>query len=133
MRHPETPTRAGRWFYRIALATALTVGLLQMYHVRAGLLTNYGADVFGTMWLYAMTRLGWTVVQRGRTASPQLSAAIVFFACGASEFGQRLHWVPGYYDPWDVIAFGLSVVASVALERAIGPFAMPTATTKNAT
>ena len=94
-----------------------------MYHVRAGVLTDYGADVFGTAWLYAMTRLGRTVVQRGRTVQPVPTAAVVFGLCTISEFGQLVGIVPGRFDPFDIVAFLAAVVASVAIERWVGPFA----------
>ena len=34
---------AGRVFYNVSMALALAVGALQMFHVRGGLLTDYGA------------------------------------------------------------------------------------------
>jgi hypothetical protein len=104
-------TRAGRVFYNVALSTALAVGALQMYRVRGGLLTDYGADVFGTAWLYAITRSGRTILQRGRTVSAGSAATIVFVLCVVSEFGQKLHFVPGRYDPYDIAAYAASVVA----------------------
>src|SRR5262245_8352318 len=115
-------TRAGRQFYRISMCLALCIGALQMYRVRAGFVTNYGADLLGTVWLYAMTRLGWTVVQRGRAASAGAAALIVFALCTLSEFAQRWRFLPGRYDPYDILAFGVAVGASLGLERVAGPF-----------
>ena len=43
------------------MTTALAIGALQMFHIRAGFVTNYGADVFGTAWLYGMFRQGRTI------------------------------------------------------------------------
>src|SRR4051812_48022217 len=74
-----TPT--GRAFQVVATITALSVGALQMYHVRGGILTDYGADVFGTAWVYATTRFGKTFIQRGRILGAGASAAIVFLLC----------------------------------------------------
>ena len=34
---------AGRVFYNVSMALALAVGALQVFHVRGGLLTDYGA------------------------------------------------------------------------------------------
>jgi len=113
----SSATRAGRAFYSVAISTALAVGALQMYHIRGGLLTNYGADVFGTAWLYAMTRLGRTIIQRGRTTGATSAAAIVFALCALSELGQRMHLVPGRFDPYDIVAYGLSVAACWAIDR----------------
>jgi hypothetical protein len=95
-----------------------------MYHVRGGLLTDYGADVFGTAWLYAMTRSGRTILQRGRTAGAGHAAAIVFALCVVSEFGQKLHLVPGRYDPNDIAAYAGSVVACWMIDHLV-PFVGP--------
>src|SRR5262249_45933813 len=117
----STSTRAGRIFYAVAISTALAIGALQMYHVRGGILTNYGADVFGTAWLYAMTRLGRTVIQRGRTAGAGISAGIVFLLCAVSELGQRVHLVPGHYDPYDIVAYAVTAGTCWVIDRVV-PF-----------
>ncbi|MEO8029271.1 MAG: hypothetical protein ABJC74_01495 [Gemmatimonadota bacterium] len=44
--------RAGHVFYLVAVTTAPSVTALQMLQVRGGLLTVYGADLFGTAWPY---------------------------------------------------------------------------------
>lgn len=119
-------------FFGVTAALALTVGLLQTFRVHGGWLTNYGADVFGTAWLYAMTRTGRTIVQRGRAVAAWLAAAFVFAGCAASEFGQRLHVVPGHFDWYDIAAFAFTVLACVALDRWAGPFVHPQATDADA-
>lgn len=119
----DEATFAGRAFYASAFTTSLVIGGLQMYRVHAGVLTDYGADVFGTLWLYAMVRLGRTVVQRGRTVQPVPTAAVVFGLCTLSELGQLVGIVPGHYDPFDIVAFLAAVAASVVIERWMGPFA----------
>lgn len=45
---PRTVSWAGRAFHLGSVVLALGVGALQMFQVRGGFLTNYGADVFGT-------------------------------------------------------------------------------------
>ena len=112
------PTRAGRAFYGISTVTALAVGALQMYRVRGGLLTDYGADFFGTAWLYAMTRLGGTVIQRGRSLGAWPTGLLIFALCTLSEFGQRLHLVPGHYDPLDILTYALAILACWLVDRA---------------
>lgn len=112
----SVPTRAGRVFHAAMMTTALAVGALQMYRVHGGLLTDYGADVFGTAWLYAMAREGRTIVQRGRTMGAWSAAAIIFVLCAASEAGQRLHLVPGRFDPYDLAAYGVSVVVCAVID-----------------
>ncbi|HET7041999.1 MAG TPA: hypothetical protein VFI13_08260 [Gemmatimonadales bacterium] len=116
-------TRGGRAFFTGAMATALLVGALQMYRVHGGLLTDYGADLFGTAWLYAMVRQGRTVVRRGRILTPEVAAALVFAGCAASEFGQRWHLVPGHFDPMDLLTYALAVVACAFLDRTLLPMA----------
>src|SRR5262245_52084930 len=113
---PST-THAGRVFYAAAISTALAVGALQMYRVRGGLLTDYGADVFGTAWLYAMTRQGRTIIQRGRQVSASTAALIVFALCALSEVGQRVHLVPGHFDSYDMVAYGMTVAVCFALDQ----------------
>jgi hypothetical protein len=119
-------TRTGRAFHKAAFAAAMVVGALQMYHVRGGFLTNYGADFFGTAWVYATMRIGGTVVQRGRAAEAWSSALTTFALCVAWELGQRLHWIPGRFDPFDIVTYGVAVVACLAIDR-IAPLAFLTA------
>src|SRR5262245_45885111 len=119
------PTRTGRLVYRAAMLSALVIAALQMFRVRAGMLTDYGADVLGTAWLYAMTRLGWTVFQRRRPTTALIAAAIVFALCVISELGQRAGVVPGRYDPYDIVAFAIGISACLVLERALGSFVAP--------
>ena len=125
-------TQSGRVFYYVALTAALAVGALQMFRVRGGLLTDYGADVFGTAWLYAMTRQGSTIVQRGRIASPVVAAAVVLACCVLSEFGQRVGVVPGRFDPYDLAAYGFTTLACCWLDARLGPFAKPIGTAADA-
>ena len=114
---------AGRAFYTISFAASLAIGALQMFGVRGGLLTSYGADVFGTAWLYAMFRQGRTVFQRGRTLRPEAAAIVVFAGCAASELAQRWRLIPGTFDPFDFAAFGVSVVLCGVIDRLCGPLA----------
>ena len=114
-------TRAGRRFYGVSVTAALLVGGLEMYRVHGGLLTDYGADLFGAAWLYAMTRLGRTIVQRGRTLDAGRTGIAIFALCALSELGQRVHLVPGRYDPWDIVTYALAILACWAVEWA-SPF-----------
>ena len=118
------PTGAGRVFSAVATATALGVGALQMAHVHGGLLTDYGADVFGTAWLYAPFRFGQAIGLRGRVLSPSVTAAVVFAGCALSEIAQRLRLLPGRYDPYDLVAFGATVLLCWLLDVKAGPFAI---------
>ena len=112
------------------MAAALGIGALQMFHVRGGVITNYGADVIGTAWLYAMFRQGRTVVQRGSPWSAMTTALFVFTGCVASEVGQRLAIIPGVFDPLDIVAFAATVMTCAALDRFIASTPRPD-TTRN--
>jgi hypothetical protein len=113
---------AGRTFYLGSVALALGVGALQMFHVRAGVLTNYGADIFGTGWLYAIFRQGKSLYPR-RELSPELTSAFVFLGCAASEFGQLWRVVPGTFDPFDLVAYGVTVLACYLVDRRVAALA----------
>lgn len=123
----KTPSRsssaAADTFWYGTLATSLAVGALQMYRVRGGWLTSYGADVFGTAWLYAIFRQGRTVVQKRRPATAGTVAALVWTGCAASEFAQRAHWVPGVFDPYDLLSYTVTVLACYAIDRLVIPLA----------
>jgi hypothetical protein len=109
--------RAGRLFYVGMTTAALAIGALQMFHVRGGFVTNYGADLFGTAWFYAMFRQGRTIFQRGRPLGAAASASAVFAGCAAFELAQRIDLFPGVFDPLDLAAFAGSVLACYALDR----------------
>src|SRR5262245_59753288 len=93
-------------------------GVLQMARVR-GVVTSYGADVFGTAWLYGMFRQGRTVFQRGRPAGAAAAAGVVFAGCAASEFAQRARLLPGVFDPLDLATYAVSVLVCYALDRRV--------------
>lgn len=113
-------TTAARLFYNAMMAIALAIGALQTFQVKAGWLTNYGADVFGTAWLYGLFRQGRTVLQRRRGGmSAGATAAFVFAGCAGSEFMQAVKLIPGVFDPLDLAAFAATVTACYALDRAL--------------
>ena len=115
-------TRRNIFFYG-SMAAALSIGVLQMNRIRGGLITDYGADLFGTVWLYAMFRQGRTIFQRGRRLSAGNAAVLVFLGCAASEFAQKLHWLPGVYDAFDILAYALAVAGCFALDGIFGSLA----------
>jgi hypothetical protein len=119
---PAFWTRRNIFFYG-SMTAALCIGALQMCRVRGGPLTNYGADLLGTIWLYAMFRQGRTIVARGRSVSAAGAAGFVFLGCTISEFAQRSHWLPGVYDPLDVLTYAVAVTASYMSDRTWGPLA----------
>jgi hypothetical protein len=108
---------AGALLYLVVMVSALGIGALQMFRVNAGFLTNYGADVIGTAWFYAMFRQGRTVFTRGRRLPPGTVAGLVLTGCVGTEYAQRLRLFPGVFDPFDLLAFAVSVFACLALDR----------------
>ena len=113
-------TRGDVFFYG-SMAAALCIGGLQMIRVRGGLLTDYGADLLGTIWLYAMFRQGRTIFLRRRQLSAGSAAGLVFLGCTASEFAQKLHWLPGVYDPTDILTYALAVTVCFVCDLICGP------------
>jgi hypothetical protein len=113
-------TIAARVFYNTMMVIALVIGALQAFQVKAGWVTNYGADVFGTAWLYGLFRQGRTVLQRGRGGmGAGATAAFVFAGCAGSELLQAFKLIPGVFDPLDLAAFAVTVVACYLLDRAV--------------
>jgi hypothetical protein len=98
------------------MTIALMIGALQMSRGRGGFVTSYGADIFGTAWLYAMFRQGRTIFGR-REMSVRSAALFVLGGCAASEIGQRFNIFPGTFDPWDFVAFVAAIAACSAIDR----------------
>jgi hypothetical protein len=111
---------SGRFFYSLALTTSLAIGALQMFHVRGGVVTDYGADVFGTAWFYAMFRQGRNVLWPGRRLSAGTAAMLVLAGCVASELAQRSSLFPGVFDPLDLVAYAVTLAALYAVDRRFG-------------
>jgi hypothetical protein len=110
--------QSGTIFYAAAVLLSLAVGALQMARVHGGWLTDYGADVFGTAWLYALARQGRTFLRRA-TMPPWQAAALVFACCAASEFAQRAGVLSGVFDPRDLAAYAATVTACAVLDHAL--------------
>jgi hypothetical protein len=103
-------TRAGQRFTNFSVATALAIGALQMFRVHGGIVTDYGADLFGVAWVYALTRTGRTIVQRGRPTSAAGAALVVFGLSVAWELGQRMRLIPGTYDRYDILTYAIAAL-----------------------
>ncbi len=104
---------------------ALAVGALQMYRVRAGVLTSYGADFLGPIALYASCRTNGTIARWfiQKAPSPAASAAIVLAGCVSWELcqlhdftGTPLAITRGRFDPLDLAAYVLGVALSFGTE-----------------
>src|SRR3954469_6784738 len=123
---PRSATPLGRLCYIGSMAAALVSAGLEMSHVHGGIITSYGADLFGTMWFYAIIRLrGSDRASRGWAASPARVAAVTFALGAASEVAQRLELLRGTYDVFDIVTFALAVSACATIEYVFGPFRAP--------
>jgi len=108
------------------MAAALVCAGLEIYHVHGGILTDFGADFFGTAWFYAILRLRWSDRPPPAWASSPARVGAVTFVLGtASEIAQRVGLLRGTYDVLDIFTFALAVIACITLEHVIGPFRAP--------
>jgi hypothetical protein len=114
-----TPTRI---FDLLAWGAFIGVGALQMGHVHAGFVTNYGADVVCPALLYVLVRRR-TMVPFNllhMRPPPGAAAACILIPCFVWEVLQRydlsgtpLAFARGHFDPLDLVAYavGVAVVA----------------------
>lgn len=93
------------------------IGGLQMRHVNAGLLTNYGADALAPPIIYFAFRGGRIRLR------PFVSFAVVLAACFLWEWSQRydLRGTPlviahGTFDPYDLVAYTVGLLAVYAID-----------------
>jgi len=93
------------------------IGGLQMYRVNAGLLTNYGADLFAPPYLYL-------VLRGGRLHSrPFVALATVLGGCFLWEWMQRYDFsgtplaiTRGSFDPFDLLAYTVGLVVIYVID-----------------
>lgn len=99
------------------VAVFVGIGGLQMYHVRAGALTSYGADLLAPPWMYMMFRMGrWKL-------GPVSALLVVFLGCLAWELAQRhdfsgtpLAITRGTFDPLDIAAYAAGLVVTFVID-----------------
>lgn len=114
-----------RLAYWLLFATWLGSALLGMNHVKAGLLTSYGADLTQPAWLYIVARSLYNPSHRSwlrRTLghSPETAALGLFLGATLTELSQ-LRWpngaFRGVFDPLDIVAYATGLLACYLLER----------------
>ena len=95
------------------------IGLLQMNRVHLGVITDYGADVVCPALLFVITRQGRSVLRHlgMRPDRPAVIAAGVFWFSAAWEIAQRFHWIPGVFDPLDLLAYAIGVLVPYLVDR----------------
>ena len=89
-----------------------------MNRIRLGIVTAYGADVFTPAWLYVCTREGKTMLKHVglRPDRPMIVAVGIFALSVAWEFGQKIHFIRGVYDPLDIVAYGVGIGAAFLID-----------------
>lgn len=118
---------AGAWRITSWALLAVWVGCaaLDMAHIRAGLLTSYGADLTIPAWLYIATRsldrpARRTLLRRMLGSSPELAGGVLLLASVASELCQWW-WphglFPGRFDPLDIVAYATGIAVCYTLDR----------------
>ena len=110
----------------IAILTFVGIGGLQMYRVRAGWVTSYGADVLLPALLYFWLRQGKTLIWHlplGRRPS----FFLVLAGCFAWEWSQAYDFTgtplvvaSGTFDPADFAAYLIGLVAAVTVDAYLG-------------
>ncbi|MBK8649664.1 MAG: hypothetical protein IPN16_24615 [Gemmatimonadetes bacterium] len=107
-------------------AVFILTAALNMLHVRAGVLTNYAADLVVPALLYVMLR-GLaeaaprpSFLRRWIGTTPARAGTVLFLASAVTEVSQRAwpHGIfSGRFDPWDLFAFGAGLALCYAGER----------------
>jgi len=109
----------------LLLSVWLGCGLLDMWHVRGGLLTSYGADITLPAWLYIIARsidnpARKTILHRFLGRSPELAAAALFTASTLTEISQWF-WpkgpFSGTFDPLDILAYAMGITICYIFDK----------------
>ncbi|HEX3876763.1 MAG TPA: hypothetical protein VHW24_07255 [Bryobacteraceae bacterium] len=99
----------------------ILIGWLQMQHEHLGYLTSQGADVVAPALLFVLTRDGKSLLRfiGLRKDRPTVIALGVFGLSLGWEICQKLHWIPGVFDPLDIAAYAAGVLAPYLLDRSL--------------
>lgn len=110
------------WWSLLVIWTACAI--LDMAHIRAGILTSHGADLTLPAWLYITVRSlddprrnTWMTRRLGY--SPALVAAVMFVGSAATEASQFFwpHGVfRGVFDVYDILAYGIGIAICYFLD-----------------
>jgi hypothetical protein len=137
MAPPATPTKTSieaelgptgvRWLDRINVVLLVPIfGIIYMqsHRIHTGWITNYGNDVFGTAWAWWIARRlcdrrlpRLRIGREPRTA--ELTVLGVFCVGLAYEVGKLLRWIPGTYDPLNLIPYGATLAVCYFIERVL--------------
>lgn len=108
-------------FWRVAfLLTALTLLATELFQ-GPGFWGSYVRDVVGPALFYMFFRgLHRPVGPRAAESffSAGRTALLLFGACLMIEGIQYLEWYSGYFDPYDLVAYGAGILSCYLLDRA---------------
>lgn len=109
--------RYWRAAYYLLLVAWVGCAVLVMKKIRAGVITNYGADLTQPAWLYVAFRDlhgsgRLRLLNRFVGSTPERAALSIFFVGVATEVSQR-YWPSGFFagrfDPFDIVAYALGI------------------------
>jgi hypothetical protein len=108
--------------YWTLFAAWITGVAMYMWRVHGGFLTNYLADLAFPPWYYIVMR---GILTGGKKPyllrwfgfSSERAAISIFLAGVVYEFGQRYRIIPGTFDLWDIIAYGIGLCVIYLLEK----------------
>ena len=121
----ELERRAWRVAYWLLSVFFVITAVLSIQRIRAGFLSNYGADFGCPAWLYIGLRglHGARPNALGRffAATPERAALVLFGGSTLTELSQ-IWWPHGFfsgiYDSYDIVAYSIGVGACYVLEKA---------------
>jgi hypothetical protein len=97
----------------------VVVALLQMWNMRAGFISNYGADCIAPLMLYYSARTNKTLLSKlfKRTPNELQTFLTLWFLCVLWEISQKfdlshtiLFMTRGTFDPWDILTYTLTLL-----------------------
>lgn len=118
---------------RVALwGLFMAIGLMQMAKLRWGWVTSYGADVICPALLYVISRDGQSLSRYlwMPKDKPNRIAVGIFLLSAAWEVAQRIGWLRGTFDAWDLLAYAIGVAVPWWLDRRFNLGAEPSVPAK---
>ncbi len=119
MKHEKTLAYAGWGIFAL-------LGLLQMFKVRGGVITNYGADVIAPIMLYYATRTNKSLFSKiwKQGFNEKQTFLLIWSLCLAWEISQKFDFsgtilaiTRGRFDPMDIMAYTLTLLICYYLDK----------------
>lgn len=96
----------------------ITIALLQIFSVKGGFITNYGADIIAPVMLYYWTRKGkglFAKLYRNNLNEKQ-TLILIWILCLAWEIRQKFDLTTGVFDQWDILVYTLTLLLCYYLD-----------------